>query len=345
MLAGLVYCLIWRTRRRERLIPPPRRHRHIPWTGPELTLVLLIYVILPFLAMWLLTLVGVLAPVADPNNMTTEEFKPRIVVNLLISPFIVILSLMLLKANSFTKPRHVGFTLWRWRNSLTLGYICFLIMTPMVLGIQFISTVIMKWEGITVQEHPLLKIGGPHAEPWVLCVIPLQVMIAAPVVEEFVFRGVMLPWLSQRWWGGWSAMAAAIVIGLSMVEQSRAPLAFALVISLLGIAFTFPHRGEQWARRAIIGTSVLFAMVHANVWPTPIPLLVLGLALGWAAHRTRSLIAPITLHALFNGVATLMLLTGFPPQTKGKAETSAATRSEPASISTAVPGVWWPCRK
>lgn len=342
MFAGLVYCLVWRKRRHGRLIPPPRRYRHVPWTGPELTLVLLIYITLPYLAMWLLSSAGVLAPVADPKNMTPEEFKPRMVVQLLISPLIVILSLALLRANSFTKPRHIGFTVWRWRNSLTLGYFCFLIITPTVLGIQYIANVVMKLEGISVQQHPLLQVGGHNAEPWVLCLIPLQAMIAAPIIEEFVFRGVMLPWLSQRWWGGWSAMAAAITIGLTTVEQSRAPLTFALVVSLLGIAFTFPHRGEQWARRAIIGTSILFAMVHAAVWPTPIPLLILGLALGWAAHRTRSLTAPIVLHALFNGVATLMLLTGFPPQSNGKPETSAPTRPAPASTSIAVPGVWWP---
>jgi membrane protease YdiL (CAAX protease family) len=51
---------------------------------------------------------------------------------------------------------------------------------------------------------------------------------------------------------------------------------------------------------------MLFAASH-NVWPTPVPLLLLGLGLGWLASRTQSLVGPIVCHALFNGVACLVL--------------------------------------
>ena len=44
------------------------------------------------------------------------------------------------------------------------------------------------------------------------------------------------------------------------------------------------------------------------VWPTPIPLFGLGLGLGWLAYRTRRLVAPVTLHVLFNAVGVGMLL-------------------------------------
>lgn len=58
--------------------------------------------------------------------------------------------------------------------------------------------------------------------------------------------------------------------------------------------------------RAIYATAVLFAVIH--VWPTPIPLFLLGLLLGWLAARTQSLLAPVTLHFLFNAVACLLVL-------------------------------------
>jgi hypothetical protein len=58
----------------------------------------------------------------------------------------------------------------------------------------------------------------------------------------------------------------------------------------------------------------LFAMLHVDVWPSPVPLLVLGLALGWCAYRARNLLAPVTLHAIFNGLSIILMLTGLQGQ-------------------------------
>ncbi len=310
-LLGLVYCLVWRYRHREPLIPPPRRYRHVPWSGPELTLVLLTYFGLPNLAMLILTALGLVAPLSDLQDVTPEQMRTLLIVQTLVSPFILAFSLALLWYTSRTKARHLGLSFWRWKNSLALAYVCYLVVTPIVLGVQFVATYVMKWQGIPMQEHFFVKVAESSTEPWIWCSITIQAVIAAPITEEFVYRGVILPWLSQRWWGGWAAMAGGIAIGLAMANESRHPLAFALITSLLAIALTFRHAGEQWARRAIAGTAILFAMSHVNFWPSPIPLLVLGLALGWAAHRTRGLITPIVLHSLFNSVATLMLLVGY----------------------------------
>ena len=52
---------------------------------------------------------------------------------------------------------------------------------------------------------------------------------------------------------------------------------------------------------AITSTSVLFAVIHQNVghWPA---LFVLGMCLGYAYEKSGSLLRPIFIHALFNGV-------------------------------------------
>lgn len=64
--------------------------------------------------------------------------------------------------------------------------------------------------------------------------------------------------------------------------------------------------GAVWA---MVLTSIVFAPVHLPNEPQAIlPLTVLGLALAYVAYRTRSLVAPIITHFLFN---TFMLLTTF----------------------------------
>ncbi len=61
------------------------------------------------------------------------------------------------------------------------------------------------------------------------------------------------------------------------------------------------------ARLSIYGSAMLWSMAHMAVWPSPIPLFLLGLGLGWLAYRTQSLIGCIVGHALFNTVACLTL--------------------------------------
>jgi membrane protease YdiL (CAAX protease family) len=57
----------------------------------------------------------------------------------------------------------------------------------------------------------------------------------------------------------------------------------------------------------VFGIAILWATVHSNAWPSPVPLFFLGLVLGWLARRTGSLVGPITLHALFNAIAAVQL--------------------------------------
>lgn len=66
---------------------------------------------------------------------------------------------------------------------------------------------------------------------------------------------------------------------------------------------------EMGILTALLFSSALFAIMHVFVEPQAVlPLFFLGLALGYVAYRTRSLLAPIVTHAIFN---TLMVLGTF----------------------------------
>jgi membrane protease YdiL (CAAX protease family) len=75
---------------------------------------------------------------------------------------------------------------------------------------------------------------------------------------------------------------------------------------------------EYGARRAILGSAALFAVIHANpaTWDaligsvvSVVPIFGLGLALALLYHRTRNLVAAMALHAGFNAISiTLALL-------------------------------------
>ena len=113
-------------------------------------------------------------------------------------------------------------------------------------------------------------------------------------------------------------------------------------------------RWQQWltanARLGILGSAILFGMVHGRVWPTPIPLLFLGLGLGWLANRTQSLVGPIVCHGLFNAVACVELLAsnGVPSpheDPKGKEARTAWCVPLASEYVRIDPGCWQPRRK
>lgn len=67
-----------------------------------------------------------------------------------------------------------------------------------------------------------------------------------------------------------------------------------------GVAFNAWLR-ERGRRFAYIGSSLLFAAIHASIVSLA-PIFLLGLALAWVYRRTGSLLAPIAMHATVNGI-------------------------------------------
>ena len=82
------------------------------------------------------------------------------------------------------------------------------------------------------------------------------------------------------------------------------------VLAMVPFYWSVARRPPRPDSAAVFGTALLFASIHAAVWPTPVPLFVLGLALGTLASRTGSLVGPMVLHGLFNAVTCVMLLVG-----------------------------------
>jgi membrane protease YdiL (CAAX protease family) len=73
---------------------------------------------------------------------------------------------------------------------------------------------------------------------------------------------------------------------------------------------TPPAVWATWA--GILVSAALFTVVH-DAWTWP-PIFVLAVCLGYAYERTGNLWAPITMHAAFNSISTVVYLLIAPGQ-------------------------------
>lgn len=348
---------------------PLQRLRPGRWGGYEVFLAFCVVNGLPLLIVAMLLQMGFFTPLLgelpemNPRDPATRSYLLRS--DMIASPLTLAAALGVLflgfYVRSQTRPRHYGLSWARWPANLGLGVAAFLITTPLVLGLHALITL------GNPEEHPFVELTR-RMEGWEWIFLGFQAVVRAPLLEEILFRGILLGWLRRASLGGHIAVAALTVcIGFMAAPQAGGtssawdyvgPVFFAL-LGAAGYAFLMyrlarsfrlneteirhwqlepanftqhgielaseetlhamrhQHRDDDerrwhdWNRKnawlAVYGSAMLFAVFHTEMWPAPVALIFLALALGWLALRTQSLIGPITLHALFNLVSFIAL--------------------------------------
>jgi membrane protease YdiL (CAAX protease family) len=229
---------------------------------------------------------------------------------------------LIFSAFSNTRLDQLGLTTRRLGRNVLAGLVSWLILTPPVFAIFQLLRYLSSQSGEhTVEQHALETIARQQLFPAEWVMLFFTAMVAAPVLEELTFRGVLQPWLAARRWGGHAAMLGALALavvfrwqhlrdawpeGIAALAAAAMPALF--VLALAPIYLLVCWRSRTPLGPALFGTSLLFACIHASVWPTPVPLFVLSLGLGVLAYRSGSLVGPIILHGLFNGVSCVQLL-------------------------------------
>lgn len=208
------------------------------------------------------------------------------------------------------------------------------VVTPVVLGVHAGVNLAFDALGWRLEEHPLSRLS-PSRPVVDRVLFLLQAGVTTPILEEVLFRGLLFGWLA----GGrgmldpppnsnqprpapdrrvWTILAVTLLTaaftgrgaGEWLAGPTRGPVLFAIVLALGWVALRFIRKRKRRSVGAVYASAALFAVVHSSVWPTPLPLFVLGLGLGWLALRTRGILAPVIVHGLFNAVSVLFVLRG-----------------------------------
>jgi membrane protease YdiL (CAAX protease family) len=310
----------------------PSLARTPPWSGAEVLVVFLfVYLFWPLLVVEGLRVTHFFAHVYGEDLMqqahARDDNPAHKLAGARVDMWLTVLSLPLQVASVplllRARPAQVGLTWLHGGANLRLGFLATLVLTPVVLGIHIgVTALHQTLLHQPVEQHPLTGLWQA-IRSWEWVVFVLNAAVAAPVLEELLFRGLLQPWFAGRPAGGLQATGFALLMAVAFrynrltqvwgedwgkVLLELAPAIFVLVMGAVVVLLERHCRTPVPA--GIFGTALLFAAAHSGVWPSPVPLLVLGLGLGWLAHRTGSLVAPIVVHALFNGVACVFLWLG-----------------------------------
>lgn len=199
----------------------------------------------------------------------------------------------------------------RLGEQVRVGLVAGLLATPAVNAIFALAL-----QAFPPRRHPVEHMLEAEFSPLAALVSILSAVVLAPLFEEIVFRGVLQGWLarvSREVFGGPPPPPAAS----GEVEFDEAPATI--------------DRGSAAEMPGIVLASALFAAVHYQQWPSPIPLFFLSMTMGLLRQRTGSLLAPIVVHAVFNAASTLLMLAA---QLGGRAPV-------PAPVGTGLDGGAW----
>ena len=338
-VAGLIAlgCAIWG---RPKSLWPPRRNRCVPWGGIDVlvafsTIVLLIPLTLElflhasglFHLLYNLSGGDFNAQFAGDEKKLFRHLGPFEMV--LGFPLKIVLLAALLHISCNFRPYQLGLTKYRLWPMLVLGcLVWFFCALPCDVFHVFFSHGYSSLFPQPPEIHDVMLIARENPSPgeWVLLIG--SATLIAPCLEEILFRGILLRWLSN------SHIGAAITVGITLVlaglirttkldaawqEQNwngvadaLAPVVFVLLvgIAMTALAWLMTDSRNLLKWQAILASSLLFAIAHANVWPSPVALFVFAVCLAWVACRTQSIVPGVVAHGLFNTVACVQLLIG-----------------------------------
>jgi membrane protease YdiL (CAAX protease family) len=221
-------------------------------------------------------------------------------------PALIILTLGLLH---LTERRWPSVSAMPSSRKLALTLLLWLLSTPCIFLLNLLVNGIMTYLGNTPDVHPLTRAGTGNTIPEKVLFI-ISACCLSPLFEEFLFRGVLINWAVKSRWNPWGLIGIAVFIGPLLKFDLGPTLYLILAASGLFVLQKFSRFGKLPLRHvgAIWSSAALFGAIHMNVWPSPIPLFLLGLVLGYLCLRTGSWLCCALFHGLFNGISTLSLL-------------------------------------
>ena len=148
-----------------------------------------------------------------------------------------------------------------WRDALglrgtnwlkTLGFAAglLLLILPVVLSLEKLSAIVLEKMGWPADDQRAVEIFANAKSVWLRGYLALFAIVIAPVAEEFIFRGVLFPFVKQR---GWPKLAWIGVSFLFALIHLNAPTFVPLFVLALALTWLYERTDKLIAPIAAHG--------------------------------------------------------------------------------------------
>ena len=284
---------------------PPWRHIPRAWFGYLIAVAFFAYEIVVGSATACVHYVGWYSASTSEESRMLSTLAARAIITPLFFAAIAFGILQVFGSRRVPSLRRIG----GW---IALGAAAWFVLDPATTGVHIITLWVKQQIGGPLDVHPLSKLH-PTRDGLGGTVFGLAVCGMTPWVEEYFFRGLLIPWAMRRWYSALALVALSFLFALAAFGDWRDPhYAAPIFVAFLGLVLfviqCLPNRYPKRTILAVVSTSTLFAAAHSAVWPSPIPLFVLALGLGYLTARTGSIVPGVVVHGLFNGASFVYLL-------------------------------------
>lgn len=199
--------VLWRLRRSHFL--PLQRMRWIHWQGIEVIQAILLTYFLPGLVLSLLRGAGWFTFYYGQEPSPERQF---LWAGSLSQVLALALILAILHLVSQTRLAELGLSPVRWPQNALLGFLGFLVCTPVVNALFWLIALV-----IPGKAHFAVAVGKLGLAPVEWGLLFFLIIVAAPVIEEVIFRGLMQGWLRRAGLPGhFGLFCIVLLFGLGM---------------------------------------------------------------------------------------------------------------------------------
>ena len=130
---------------------------------------------------------------------------------LMVAPLVILTWLL----RPLGQPPAAGWLQWRWQpvgSALGLAVSHVLMVLP---AVALSGWLLERLWNNSSGSNPLLELVLTTGDPMALAALAITATVLAPLFEETLFRGVLLPVLGQHWGRGWGVLVSALTFGLA----------------------------------------------------------------------------------------------------------------------------------
>jgi membrane protease YdiL (CAAX protease family) len=302
------------------------RRQPVPWGFVDLLLLVVFYIVAGAIAAAVITALQIPSPRSE--QATSNDRIAWLAIQMLVQTLATLLAITVTAIRNRCRAADLGFRLRDMGDDLRIGVAAFVMLAPPVFLIQALMTRFYPY------EHALIELV--KSDPRLLLASGVSAVLIAPVSEELQFRVLLQGWLEKCavWRGNGRALLTggrmdAASLSQTHIDESEsdaegeAPTWPAEVVEnpyAPPLANDSIDAGGEGARAAaerelaptphwwpILISAFIFAAMHASAWPSPVPLFVLGLGLGYLYRQTHRVLPSITVHLLLNATTMVIL--------------------------------------